>query len=490
MFMNEDIISKDKNIETVIYQILNECYYEFKQVYGEKHGQHIKELIESITDKVKKADLYYTGSIATAHSQMGVVYTDSDILSAVLKHEMWHVYNNSASDKDKSLTYIPERYMLKLEQSGYLKNLYIKTMEEYKEKFKDEPERLEYVLVDFDVFKNDKFDFGDSHIEMWTEWFNSQTHLKDMKQNFWDWGDGYFTKSRSSDSFYDAYINIASMIFCMIPKEKLLEMYLQTTEYETEYSFPEMLDEFDERYIDVLETDEKDKYQYPYLKILKDIQTVDENARKNPEMARETLQSCMKTCFNAYLKKLDNIQDLDLNKAKNIYSQIKYMQEHMVWNIDISKMQDLDYIQSLTKVQDKFKTMLQELDLEDPEVQQMLETIDYTAKNPFKYIEDGKKITDRILSAQVNTKDCLISIGDYKAQINTNGIKDNLYSSLFALLGEEKYNLIYENFQGDNSLSAKDNVLLKFHKQIEEATTDEAYMDIYNNMYDLYAQKL
>lgn len=389
--MNEDIISKDKNIETVIYQILNECYYEFKQVYGEKHGQHIKELIESITDKVKKADLYYTGSIATAHSQMGVVYTDSDILSAVLKHEMWHVYNNSASDKDKSLTYIPERYMLKLEQSGYLKNLYIKTMEEYKEKFKDEPERLEYVLVDFDVFKNDKFDFGDSHIEMWTEWFNSQTHLKDMKQNFWDWGDGYFTKSRSSDSFYDAYINIASMIFCMIPKEKLLEMYLQTTEYETEYSFPEMLDEFDERYIDVLETDEKDKYQYPYLKILKDIQTVDENARKNPEMARETLQSCMKTCFNAYLKKLDNIQDLDLNKAKNIYSQIKYMQEHMVWNIDISKMQDLDYIQSLTKVQDKFKTMLQELDLEDPEVQQMLETIDYTAKNPFKYIEDGKK---------------------------------------------------------------------------------------------------
>lgn len=141
MFMNEDIISKDKNIETVIYQILNECYYEFKQVYGEKHGQHIKELIESITDKVKKADLYYTGSIATAHSQMGVVYTDSDILSAVLKHEMWHVYNNSASDKDKSLTYIPERYMLKLEQSGYLKNLYIKTMEEYKEKFKDEPER-------------------------------------------------------------------------------------------------------------------------------------------------------------------------------------------------------------------------------------------------------------------------------------------------------------------------------------------------------------
>lgn len=123
--------------------------------------------------------------------------------------------------------------------------------------------------------------------------------------------------------------------------------------------------------------------------------------------------------------------------------------------------------------------MLQELDLENPEVQQMLETIDYTAENPFKYIEDGEKITDRIISTQVNTKVSLISIGNYKTQTNTNGIRDNLYSSLFALLGEEKYNLLYENIQGDNSLSAKDNVLLKFHKQIEEATTDEEYIDIY-----------
>lgn len=123
--------------------------------------------------------------------------------------------------------------------------------------------------------------------------------------------------------------------------------------------------------------------------------------------------------------------------------------------------------------------MLQELDLENPEVQQMLETIDYTAENPFKYIEDGEKITDRIISTQVNTKVSLISIGNYKTQTNTNGIRDNLYSSLFALLGEEKYNLLYENIQGDNSLSAKDNVLLKFHKQIEEATTDEKYIDIY-----------
>lgn len=71
------------------------------------------------------------------------------------------------------------------------------------------------------------------------------------------------------------------------------------------------------------------------------------------------------------------------------------MQEQMVWNTDISKMQDLDYIQAMSKIQDKFKSMLQELDLENPEVMQMLENIDYTADNPFKFVEDGEKYLEK-----------------------------------------------------------------------------------------------
>ena len=113
-----NIVSKDINIDKTVYQILNEAYHEFKQTYGEKHSGHIKELIESITDKVKIAPYYYSGAIASAHSEMGVVYTKSDKLSAVLKHEMWHIYNNSAQDRKKSLQYIPERYMEQLESNG------------------------------------------------------------------------------------------------------------------------------------------------------------------------------------------------------------------------------------------------------------------------------------------------------------------------------------------------------------------------------------
>lgn len=486
-----DIISKDSSLNPIVYDILNEAYHEFRQMYGEKHSSHIKELIESITDKVKKAGLYYFGPIASAHAQMGVVYTESDKLSAVLKHEMWHVYNDSASDREKSLQHIPQRYINKLRQNGYLEKLYAKTMEDYKERWKDEPERLEFLLTDFETFVNSRFDFEDSPVEIWTEWFNSQTHLKDMQENFWDWGDGYFTKSLSSDSFYDSYINIASMISCIIPKEKLLEMYLQTGEYQTDYSYPEMLEEFDERYANSLDGEESEKYKYPYLKIIMDTKMVSDNARKNPSVALTALQSCMKTCFNAYLQKLESIENIDFEQAKKIYSEIKYMQEQMVWNTDISKMQDLDYIQAMSRVQDKFKSMLQGLDLENPEVRQMLQSIDYTADNPFKFIEDGEKISRKIISTQREDKTNLISIGGtYKVHVGENGIKDNLYSTLFALLGDTKYNLLYENFQDNNPLSSKDNILLKFHKQIEEASTDEDFINIYNSIYELYAQKL
>jgi hypothetical protein len=488
---NDNIISKDSNINQKVYEILNEAYHEFKQMYGDKHSNHIKELLENITDKVSEADKYYFGPIAAANAQSGVTYTNSDKLSAVLKHEMWHVYNNSASDREKSLQYIPQRYMDKLEQNGYLKEVYNSKMEDYKERYKDEPERLETLLIDYEKFKNNKFDFEDCPVEMWTEWFNCKTHTKDMNENFWDWGDGYFTKILSSASFYDSYINIASMISCIIPTEKLLEMYLQTGEYKTDYSYPEMLEEFDQKYENALDDEEKNKYQYPYLKILTDTKMISDNARKNPKVALETLQSCMKTCFNVYLQKLENTKDIDIVKAKEIYSEIKYMQENMVWNIDISKIKGFDYIQSLNNVQDKFKSMLQELDLKNPDVKQMLENIDYTVDNPFRFIEDGEKISEKILSTQKENKNNLVSVnGNYKAAVGKNGIKDNVYSSLFTLIGEKKYNLLYEKFQDNNLLDTDNNILLDFHKQIEKATTDEEIIDIYDNIYELYNKKI
>ncbi len=485
MKMQDNIVSKDENIDEEIYQILNEAYREFIECYGDRHGEHIKNCIENITDKVKKATHYYSGDIASANAEMGVVYTKSDKLSAVLKHEMWHVYNNSAVDREKSLQHIPNKYLSWLDQSGYLKQLYDRTMKRYKEKWKDEPERLQYLLVDYEEFKNNRFNFGDSPVEMWTEWFNSKTHLKDMQDNFWDWGNGFFTKNYSSNSFYDSYINIADMISCIIPKDKLLEMYLQTGEYKTEYSYPEMIEDFDKNYEDSLNEDEKATYQYPYLKIIMNVMTVSENARRNPAIALDALQQCMKTCFNAYSIKLDNIKEIDVNQARQIFDEIKYLQEYMVWNVDISKMQEIDSVKAMEQLQEKFKIILKSLDMQIPEVQIMNDKIDYKSNNPYKFIENGDKISQKIVEAQED-KECIVTIGEYKTTVGKSEIKGNLYSTLFTILGEEKYNLLYEKFNDNN----EDNILLKFYDKIENIANESDIIAIYNEMYELYEQRL
>lgn len=477
------ITPKTSNLPREILTIFNECYSDFKSTYGEKHSERIKSLIESITDKVKMADLYYTGPIASAHSQMGVVYTKSDKLSAVLKHEMWHVFNNSASG-EKSFLYMPQHYKEVLEKSGYIKKLYEQTMQERKEKFKDEPERLKYILVDYDTFLQD-YTVDDHEVEKWTEWFNCKTNAKDMEDNFWDWENGFFTKNLSSKSFYDSYINIADMISCLIPREKLLEMYLQTDEYITDYSYPQMMQEFDDRYSDALDEQEKAKYKYPYLKIMMDTKTISDNARKNPEVARNALQSCMKTCINAYFVKLRNIQNLDINTAQNLYNEIKYMQEHMIWNIDTTKMEELEYIQSMRKVEEQFSNMLQTLDIETPEVQHMLDTISFSNENRYEFIQNGKQIAQSLDNAQSNPKNTVQDIGEYVIHTTGNGIKDNLYSSVVSLLGDNKYNLIFKDFAGEGN-----NILVEFADKIEKATEEKDFINIYNDIYSLYAQKL
>jgi len=358
-------------------------------------------------------------------------------------------------------------------------------MENYREEFKDEPERLKYILVDYEEWKNDRFNFGDGQIEIWTEWFNSETHLKEDQDNFWDWQDGFFTESYSTGSYYDSYINIASIMSCIIPKEKLLEMYLQNGDYITDYSYPEMQDEFDSKYADSLEGEEKDKYQYPYMKIMMDIQTIDENARKNPLLSRETLQSCIKTLFNAYLIKLENIEDLDIESAQQIFSEIKYMQRNMLWNMDISKMEGLDYIQALKRIQDRFRDLISNLDLENPQVQKMLEKIDYASDNSFKMVENGEFISQKNIECQSEDINTVFQQGEFKALVGKGGIKNNLYRSLFSLLGKEKFNLLYEQFN-----NGQENILVDITSQIENATTDEDIINIYNIIYQLYAKKM
>ena len=49
---------------------------------------------------------------------------------------------------------------------------------------------------------------------------------------------------------------------------------------------------------------------------------------------------------------------------KKIYGEIKDLQESMMWNLDISKMQELGYVQVLEQIQDRFKEMCISLDVD------------------------------------------------------------------------------------------------------------------------------
>lgn len=483
-----NIESKDKNLNPIIYKILNECYHEFEEKYGNKHSAHIREMITNITDKVKKIDRYYDAPIAAAHVEKGIIYSESDELPAILKHELWHVFNENSFDPE-SYTYLPIRYKEVLETSGYIKQEYDKKMNEYKERWKSEPKRLQYLLVDYETFFKD-YAIEDQETEKWTEWFSMKTHTQDMKNHFRDWGDGFYTKNLSSGSFYDCFTNIADMVSCLIPREKLLEMHLNTRNYKTEYSYQEMIDEFDERYPDALDEEEKQKYQYPYLKILMDTKSISENVIDNPDIARASLESCMKTCFMAYLQKLEGMQNLDINEAKTIFFEIKYMQEHMLWNIDQAKMENLEYVQVLHQVQDKFKEMLATIDRSNPEIQQMIENVDYRKENSFEKIENGEEIAQNILLEKNSDRTTIKNIGKYRTKVGKNGIKDNLYTSIKALFGKDIFNLLFKNFQGDTSFGKEGNELLNLYRMIESMANDDDVIHVYDYIYGLYAKKL
>lgn len=433
-----------------IIEIFKKTFDDFIECYGLKHSERIHERILTISrdGKISKSLTWYKdGNSAEVVRGFRIFYSSTMEWPGALTHEMWHVLGGE-------------------------------TLEEFPEKYKEKLENLQ---------GNSQFGCVKNHLEMWTEWFNSQTHRKDMKNNFTPWQDEFFTKSNSTGVFYDYYINIADMISCIIPREKLLEMYLHAEDYKTDYSYPEMLDEFDKTYTSALDERERYVYEYPYLKIIMDINEVANSiVQGNIAIARKALQDCMKTCFNAYSIKLDNIREIDINKAKQIYSEIKYMQEQMMWNTDITKMQELDYVQAMQRIQDKFRSILMGLNLQTPEIENMLETIDYIKSNPYTMVKDANKIVDKRKSVMSEVDGQLINIGEYQANVGTDGIKDNLYKTLFYVLNEKYYNLLFENFQdSDNG-----NILIEFYNKIEMANNEQEIIEIYDEIYQLYAQKL
>jgi len=144
----------------------------------------------------------------------------------------------------------------------------------------------------------------------------------------------------------------------------------------------------------------------------------------------------------------------------------------------------------MEKIQEKFKTMLQTLDLTNLEITDMYNGIDYKSNNQYKQIEDGIEISEKINSTKNIDKQNIVNVGGYTVQIGENGIKDNLYASLFTLLEDEKFNLLFENTQDNNSFDKNENILLKIHRQISDAKTDEEYIEIYDKIYELFKEKI
>ena len=485
----DKIEQTDKNIDPRIYKIMNESYEEFVKKYGYKHSKYIEETLKIISSKIKENETYLGNMSASAMFNEGIVYTKGvDNLEAVLKHELWHTFNRETMDYrgKESISYISDRYKKVLNDIGYIKNEYNKKIERKKLQSKDG----KYKIESYDKFL-DEFLLEDDEIEKWTEWFNIKTHTKDMKYGFVDLENGYFMKNLSSGAFYDNYTNMSDMVSCLIPKEKLLEMYLNNTDYKTGYSHEDMMEEFDEKYENALDENEKNYYKYPYLKLLLDTNCISENARTNKEKTLETLQSSMKTCFKAYNIKLENYKDFNIEDAKNVYKEIKYMQEHMIWNLDINKMKDLDYIKEMEKIQNKFKSMCKKLDRKNPEIKEMTKKVDYKKYNSLEKVKDGDEIVKNVF-LQNKEKNNIEKIDNYVVNTNENGIKGNLYSTLNLLYKRNKFNLIFKNYQNEY-LENGENKLVKIYNMINDIKDEndiQKIVNIYDYMYNDYEKKL
>ena len=480
----EKLSFKNSELEEIIIRIFNETYEDFVNKYGEKHKEYIKQMLENISDKVQKIEMY-EGALAAANVTKGIVYGKSDELPAILKHELWHVFNESSFATETSYAKLPERYINFLDNAGIIRKEYEIKMKEYQEKWKDKPDVLKYLLVDYDTFLKN-YNLGGSETEKWTEWFNSRTNVRDMKERYVDLGNGFYMGGKSSSSLYDYYINLCDMISCIIPEDKLLDMHLNTEHHKTDYSFQKMISDFDNNYSMSLDENEREKYGFPYLKILCETRIIDENAKKNDKVTLEAIQSCMDTCFKAYLCKMNNFEKPTGSNLKSMYSEIKKMQKYMVWNVDIEKMEGLPYIQEMLKIEDKFKEMCGNLEKENPEIQQMMNNIGYKDENEFEKINNGDEIAKKIFAKNDGNYEEK-QYGEYTVKVNETGIKGNLYKNTRIVFGDTIFNQLLKkcNDQEDNEIS-------KLYQMIENIndTDVKSIEQTYNYLYSLYENKM
>ena len=114
-----------ENVPKEVKSILNDAYNEFVEKYGKIHSAYIKKSIEEVSKTIIKKD-FYCAPIAMCSKGFGISYSKDERLPAILKHELWHVFNGSSAQYSE----IPEKYKQFMDSTGMLKSEYENKMEE------------------------------------------------------------------------------------------------------------------------------------------------------------------------------------------------------------------------------------------------------------------------------------------------------------------------------------------------------------------------
>ena len=425
---------EDKFIE----EVFNEFYNEFISAYGDKYALLIFKLLESI--KVEKTNYGPLGQFN--HQTKSLSYSEQGDVNVkhIIKHELWHGLNYGTKG-NSSFSYFSSRYKEKLLETGYIEEEYEEYKKTMKERFKNSPERLKNIRS-YEKFL-EVYYIGDNENEKWTEWFNSRTNIKNLQDEFIDFGEGFYTKRKSGKSYYDCYLVLSDMISFLIPLEKLLKMYICYENTDSiNYSYKDMIEELDYMYSGVLNDEEKKKNGFFYLKILQDTNTIEKNLIKNPKAATLALQSSLDLCLRAYFMKLDNLQitnQIDYDNMVKIFNEIKLIQEHMLWNVDERKMQNLDYIKTLEKIQNKFVEIGESLKKQHPEIVSMIEDINYKTQKSHEKNNVREFIIQQSGMAENDNEFKKVEFSKFIATVGNSGLKGNLYKTLKSVIGRNEW---------------------------------------------------
>jgi len=443
-----------------IKEILEEFYNEFVVMYDEKHSKRVKEKLTELNNKIVYKPnevsqnlaacamfLKNKEDISSEEIWFRVLPTDKKFKS-VLKHEIWHILGGFER------TDIPSKYV----------NI-------------DTSKRL--------VSENEK----------WTEWLSKSTHLNDMEFSVKKYKMGYFSINNTSNSGYDKLVNIADISSFLIGKEKILEAYLNLSTYKTDITFEDIIEEFDEKYQEALNSEEKEKYKYPYLKLLKEsnrlyeIDIKNEKSKKNEEL--ELVNSIYKTLTNAYLIKLKDIskeENIDLEKLTTICNEIKSIEKYMPHHTLIKGEQRLECYKNLDEIKNSFIDLCNQISEKDNLNIEELEKVkrEILEYNFFEKVDGIENVlTEDFIYTTIlekNDKD-----------------KFNLYNTMKFVLGKDKEKMCYKNLieksdlyisTGRNLFKEWGNSIIEISEINDEKEKDNKMNDLYFDMYKIYLDKL